>query len=286
MSFPHITTFARDMRKTIVEISYSCGTSTHIGGALSMTDVMSVLYAHVLRYQADNPRWDGRDRFILSKGHGVLGYFPALLHAGIIDAATFATFQQNGSHLIAHPVMNLDLGIESSNGSLGHGISMAVGLALAAKKQQKQHKIYTLLGDGETNEGSVWEAAMLASHLKLDNLVAIIDYNKMQNDGAGADILHVPNMAERFAAFGWHIEEVNGHDIEGLVASFAAPCIGKPKAIIAHTIKGKGIDFMENDNSWHHNRLTANSYEQALKALAMSNQPEPDNNIEGATDGN
>lgn len=270
MSYPHITAFARNMRRTIVEISYSCGTSTHIGGALSMTDVMAVLYSHVLRFQADNPHWDGRDRFILSKGHGVLGYFPALLHAGIIDTVTFNTFQQNGSHLIAHPVMNLDLGIESSNGSLGHGISMAVGIALAAKKQQKSHNTYALLGDGETNEGSVWEAAMLASHLKLDNLVAIIDYNKMQNDGAGADILHVPNMAERFAAFGWHTIEVDGHDIDALVAAFAAPSTGQPKAIVAHTIKGKGVPFMENDNSWHHNRITASSYEQALQALAAT----------------
>lgn len=269
MSYRHINEFATQMRRTIVEVSFNCGTSTHIGGALSMTDIMSVLFAHVLRYQAENPRWDDRDRFILSKGHGVLGYFPALLHSGIIDNETFETFQQNGSQLIAHPVMNLDLGIESSNGSLGHGISMAVGIALAAKKQNKFFKVFTLLGDGETNEGSVWEAAMLASHLKLDNLIAIIDYNKMQNDGEALDILNVPNMAERFQAFGWQAIETDGHDINSLVSAFEKPTEGKPKVLIAHTVKGKGINFMENDNSWHHNRLTASSYEQAIQALTL-----------------
>lgn len=269
MSYPHINQFAQKMRRTIVETSFNCGTSTHIGGALSMTDIMSVLFAHVLRYQAANPRWDDRDRFILSKGHGVLGYFPALFLAGIIDQETFATFQKNGSQLIAHPVMNLDLGIESSNGSLGHGISMAVGIALAAKKKNKNFKTFTLLGDGETNEGSVWEAAMLASHLKLDNLVAIIDYNKMQNDGEAIDILHVPNMAERFHSFGWQSIEIDGHDINSIVSAFDKPTEGKPKALIAHTVKGKGVSFMENDNSWHHNRLTASSHEQAIRALSL-----------------
>ena len=268
MQFQHINEFAAQIRRKIIDISYTCGTSTHLGGALSLADIMAVLYGHILKFDPRNPRWDGRDRFFLSKGHGVLGFFPALLLAGIIDEAKFATFQQNGSDLIAHPVMNLDLGIESSSGSLGHGISMAVGVALAAKKTGRLYHTYTVLGDGETNEGSVWEAAMLAAHLGLDNLTAVVDYNRMQNDGASEDIVSIPNMAERFSAFGWQALEVDGHDIDALVAAFNISSSGnKPKAVIAHTVKGKGIDFMEGNNMWHHNRLTLGTYNQAVEAL-------------------
>ncbi|ODB43106.1 transketolase [Pseudoalteromonas sp. BMB] len=277
MSYPELTEFARTMRQKILDISYHSGTSTHIGGALSMTDVMAVLYGKVLNFDAQDPRWPERDRFILSKGHGVLGFYPALLGAGIISQEVFDTFQQNGSDLIAHPVMNLDLGIESSNGSLGHGISMAVGIAFAAKKQAKPFHTYTLVGDGETNEGSVWEAAMLASHLKLDNLTAIIDYNKQQNDGFGKDVLHIDNMAERFRAFGWHVIEVDGHDIDAIVEAFEEAPLNKPKAIVANTIKGKGVSFMEGDNAWHHNRLTKTNYEAAVAALNKSNNERSDN---------
>ena len=270
MSYPELNKFAYNMRQNILEVSYHSGTSTHLGGALSMTDVMAVLYGKVLNYDPKNPRWVDRDIFILSKGHGVLGFYPALLEAGIISREVFETFQQNGSNLIAHPVMNLDLGIESSNGSLGHGISMAVGIAFAAKKQKKHFQTFTLVGDGETNEGSVWEAAMLASHLKLNNLTAIVDYNKQQNDGYGKDVLRIDNMAERFKAFGWHTIEVDGHDITELVAAFEIAPIDKPKAIIAHTIKGKGVPFMEGDNAWHHNRLTKSNYETAISSLQES----------------
>lgn len=236
-----------------------------------MTDAMAVLYGHVLNFDKNNPHWEERDRFILSKGHGVLGFYPALLCAGIISKETFDTFQQNGSDLIAHPVMNLELGIESSNGSLGHGISMAVGIACAAKRKNKAFRTFTLVGDGETNEGSVWEAAMLASHLALDNLTVVVDYNRHQNDGAGKDIINIDNMAARFEAFGWHAIDVDGHNIEQLVDAFEQPVVNKPKVIVAHTTKGKGVDFMENDNSWHHNRLTKTNYEAALAAFEANN---------------
>ena len=208
------------MRKKILDISFSCGHSTHIGGALSMVEVMTVLYHNIMCFDPENPAWEGRDRFILSKGHGVLGYYPALLMAGIITEDVFNTFMQDGSDLIAHPVMNLDLGIESSNGSLGQGLSMALGIALAAQKQDKSFHTYSLVGDGETNEGSIWEAAMLASHLKLGNLTIIVDYNRMQNDGAGKDILLIDNMHERFKAFGWHVIDIDGHDIGQIVSAF------------------------------------------------------------------
>lgn len=268
MSYPEIERMASFMRRKIADMSFSCGVSTHLGGGLSMVDIMAVLYGRILRYEPDNPRWEDRDRFILSKGHGVLGYYPALLAAGIISDEVFETFQADGSDLIAHPVMNLDLGIESSNGSLGHGLSMGVGIAYAAKKRGKAFNTYIFMGDGETNEGSVWEAVMLAPHLKLDNLTTVVDHNKMQSDGASKEVLEVTNMAERFASFGWYTLEVDGHDIGALVEAFEdSNSQGKPKAIVAHTVKGKGISFMENDNAWHHNRLTKTNYEAALEAL-------------------
>ncbi|KAA5605339.1 transketolase [Roseospira marina] len=256
------------MRRKILDVSYTCGLTAHLGGGLSMVDVMAVLYGHVLRLDPKTPRWPDRDRFILSKGHGVLGFYPALLAAGLISEEVFATFQANGSALIAHPVMNLDLGIESSNGSLGHGLSMGVGIALAARKKRAGFKTVVLLGDGECNEGAVWEAVMLAAQLGLDSLTAVVDHNKLQSDGESRDIMQVGNMAERFAAFGWHALEVDGHDIDALVTAFDAPApAGRPRVIVAHTIKGKGVPFMENDNTWHHKRLTKADHEAALAAL-------------------
>lgn len=272
MKIDELEDMALFMRRKIIDVSHHCGLSTHVGGALSMVESMAVLYGHVMSFDPKNPRDPNRDRFILSKGHGVLGYYPALLAAGLITEEIFQTFQQDGSDLIAHPVMNLDLGIESSNGSLGQGLSMAIGIALAAKKQKKSYKTYVLIGDGEANEGSIWEALMLASHLKLENLCIVVDYNRMQNDGAGPDILNIDNMAERIKAFGWHTIDVDGHNIQELLSAFDnSEVLDKPKAIVAHTIKGKGISFMENDNSWHHNRLTKANYEIAIAELGCEN---------------
>ncbi|MQX38200.1 transketolase [Roseospira navarrensis] len=268
MNHPDLDRMAAFMRRKILDVSFGCGLTAHLGGGLSMVDVMAVLYGRVLRLDPNNPRWEDRDRFILSKGHGVLGFYPALLAAGIISEEVFNTFQADGSDLIAHPVMNLDLGIESSNGSLGHGLSMAIGIALAARKKDKAFKTYVLLGDGECNEGAVWEAVMLAAQLGLDGLTAVIDHNKLQSDGESRDILQVRNMAARFAAFGWHAVDVDGHDIDALVAAFEAPApAGLPRVLVAHTIKGKGVPFMENDNAWHHKRLTKADHEAALAAL-------------------
>ena len=175
-----LSALAKLMRRKILDISFKCNQSAHIGGALSMVDIMSALYGTVLNFDSTNPHWENRDRFILSKGHGVLAYYAALLLSDIISSETFETFQTNESHLIAHPVMNLDLGIESSNGSLGHGLSLGIGIALAAKKKNKEFNTYVFMGDGECNEGSIWEGLMCASQFKLDNLTAIVDYNKFQ----------------------------------------------------------------------------------------------------------
>ncbi|MBP0600716.1 transketolase [Herbaspirillum sp. LeCh32-8] len=257
------------MRRKILDISHHCNLSTHLGGGLSMVEIMATLYARVLRYDNKNPRWDQRDRFILSKGHGVLGYFPALLAAGFIDEETFNSFQTNSSDLIAHPVMNLDLGIESSNGSLGQGLSMGVGVALAARKKQQPYRVFVYLGDGECNEGSVWEALMSAAQLQLDNLVIVIDYNKLQSDGDARQIIDFGDLASRLRSFGWDVHDVDGHNVDQLVGAFeAAPVAGKPRALVAHTVKGKGISFMEHNNEWHHNRLTRANYDLALAELA------------------
>jgi transketolase len=269
MQYPELTRMASFMRRKILDVSFSCGLTAHLGGGLSIVDSMAVLYGRILRLEVGNPRWEERDRFILSKGHGVLGYYAALLAAGFLSEEVFATFQANGSDLIAHPVMNLELGIESSNGSLGHGLSMGSGIALAARRRKKEFRTYVLLGDGECNEGSVWEAAMLAGHLKLDSLTAVVDQNGLQSDGASRAILDSPNLGERFGAFGWDVRDVDGHDIDALVHAFETPTVdGKPKAIVAHTVKGKGVPFMENDNAWHHNRLTQTTYDQAIAALS------------------
>lgn len=259
---------ARFMRRKILDISYACNLSTHLGGGLSIVDITATLYGAVLRYDPQNPDWSERDRFILSKGHGVLGYYSALLAAGIIDEATFATFQTNGSDLIAHPVMNLPLGIESSNGSLGHGLSLAIGLALAARKKAQTHKIYVLMGDGECNEGAVWEGIMSAAQLKLGNLIAIVDYNKLQSDGDSRQILDLGNLSAKFSHFGWDAHDVDGHDISALLSTLTTDGTSdRPRVLVAHTVKGKGISFMENNNEWHHSRLTKAHYERALAEL-------------------
>lgn len=264
IKYPEIVAMAKVMRLKMLEISYNCALSTHLGGSLSITEMMATLYARVLRYDKKNPRWEGRDRFILSKGHGVLGYFSALTAAGVISEEIFNTFQTNESDLIAHPVMNLDLSIESSNGSLGQGLSMAVGIALAAKKKDTSFTTYVLLGDGECNEGSVWEAVMSAGQLHLDNLVAMVDYNKLQSDGAGGQIMELGDLANKFRAFGWDAYDIDGHNIDELVRVIEAPKMeGQPRVIVANTIKGKGVSFMENNNEWHHNRLTKANFDLA-----------------------
>lgn len=268
MDVQKITIMAKKMRRRILDVSHSCNVNAHLGGGLSIVDITATLYGAVLRYDTKNPAWEDRDRFILSKGHGCLGYYSALLEAGIISEEIFATFQTNESDLMAHPVMNVPLGIESSNGSLGQGLSMGVGLALAAKRKNKNHRIYVLLGNGECNEGAVWEAIMSAAHFKLDNLIAIVDNNCFQSDGKSETIMDCGAFADKWESFGWRVCSVDGHNISELYNAFVEHNVeNKPKAVIAHTIKGKGVSFMENNNEWHHNRLTKVHYDQALQEI-------------------
>jgi transketolase len=256
------------IRRIIIDKAYDCGQSAHLGGALSMVDILAVLYDDILKFKADEPEFVDRDIFILSKGHTVLGYFATLYHFGYFSKEVFDTFQKNGSKLIAHPIKNLPLGVESSNGSLGQGISYASGMAMGYKKRGKDNRVFVMMGDGECNEGSVWEAAQLSAEFSLNNLVAIVDQNGYRNDGETAykDGLKLSSM---WAAFGWNTIEVDGHNYEEIHNAFknALKEPSKPTAIIAKTIKGKGFSFMEANNDWHHNRITKSVYEQCIAEI-------------------
>jgi transketolase len=261
-------------RKQILNLAYKSDGPSHLGGGLSMVEIFTVLYGNILRYDPKNPDWEHRDRFILSKGHGVLPFFVALHNAGFISQEELYTYKKNESDLISHPVMNLRLGMESSNGSLGHGLSMAVGMSIALKgKQNLTSRVFVVLGDGECNEGSVWEACMSAAHFKLDNLVAIVDYNKLQSDGQSEIVMDIGALEKKWESFGWEVISLDGHDIIALkdaLKNLQTCSSPKPRVLIAHTIKGKGVSFMENNNTWHHNRLTQTTFEQAMEELNTS----------------
>jgi len=261
------------IRRRILDMSLHCEGPTHLGGGLSIVEILAVLYGRVMSYRSDDPHWDDRDRFILSKGHGVLGYFSVLAEIGTISEETFRSFKTNGSALIAHPVMNLDLGIESSNGSLGQGLSLAVGMGWAARRNGKKWSIYLVLGDGECNEGSVWEAAMSAFHFKLDNFCWIIDNNDCQIDGRLPEVMDVYPIDEKCKAFGFDTVVVDGHNFEDLQRGFDVFLnnqknkTGKPTAIIAKTYMGRGVSFMEDSYKWHGMPPNKEQAEQALGEL-------------------
>lgn len=258
-----------EIRRTIIETAFKCGQSTHIGGSLSMVELLATLFGEVLVHRPHQPEWDGRDIFILSKGHAVLGYLAVLHRHGYFSAETLATFQTNGSDLIAHPVKKPSLGIESSNGSLGQGLAYGMGIALGMRKRRQDRRVYVMLGDGECNEGSVWESAATAAELGLGNLTAIVDENGFRNDGANFTFAGRIVLANVWRAFGWNVVEVDGHDHQAILAAFrhAREQADAPTAIVARTVKGRGVPFMENNNDWHHNRITAALLEECLKAL-------------------
>ncbi len=264
-----IKIFAKNIRKNMLEIAYSSEYKSHYGGGLSEVEILSVLYNGILNVNSENPLMINRDRFFLSKGHCVLGLYTVLNAVGFISDDMLKTYQKNGSVLGSLSVKNEEIGIETSGGSLGHGLSMAIGSLLAGRLKSIDYKAYVLLGDGECNEGSVWEAAMFASQCKLNNLIAIVDNNGFQSDGNNEEILNMDSFKEKWISFGWNAFEVDGHNVQELYNVFTnIPQNDKPTAIIAKTIKGKGISFMENNNFWHHDRLTDEKlYEQALKEI-------------------
>ena len=264
---------ALQIRRSVLQMSMAAGSvGAHLGGSLSMTEILAVLYFGVMRYDVQNPQWEQRDRFILSKGHGSPSFYAVLSLAGFIDEQDLATFKSDGDYLSAHPSMNVKKGIEFSSGSLGQGLSLGVGSALALKRKTNDvARVFVLLGDGELNEGSVWEAAMSAAHFRLSNLVAIVDKNGLQQDGMTKQVMDTGDLAAKWKSFGWTVREVDGHDLTALYDTLQSSADG-PLAIIAHTIKGKGVSFMENNRAWHHSRLTQTQFDQAIAELAAAEQ--------------
>lgn len=230
-----------------------CAGCGHPGGAFSSIDIMTALYFETLRIKPADPQWSERDRFILSKGHSSVGLYTILHLRGFLDRETLLTFRQDDSLLCGHPDMHKVPGVEMSTGSLGHGLSVGTGLAIAGKMDGRDYRVFVLMGDGETQEGSVWEAAMAASHYRLDNLIGIVDRNRLQIDGFTEEVMSLEPYRMKWEAFGWVVREIDGHDFSDICAALnGAPFEkGKPSLILAHTTKGKGISFMENQPEWH-----------------------------------
>ncbi len=269
-SYEKLKSDALKVRLKILEMAFKSGGGQHLGGGLSMVEIMCYVYSYLINVNSVKEKLNDRNRFILSKGHGVLGFYPVLHHYGLITSEVLQTYKEELSELISHPIRNLENGIESSNGSLGHGLSYGAGIAYALKVKNINAKVYVLIGDGECNEGSIWEAAMSASSLKLHNLTCIVDCNGFQSDGMTSNIINQENLADRWSSFGWQVIEIDGHSFTEIERSFNfTQQIDKPKLILARTIKGKGIDFMENDNNWHHGRLTESLYQEAIKSLKL-----------------
>lgn len=259
---------ARGIRKDIVEITAWAG-GAHIGGGLSVTDVLTYLYFHELNIRVEDPDWEDRDRLILSKGHTAVAYVAALARKGFFEFDLLKSFNKFGSPFGMHPDGNKINGCDASTGSLGHGLPMGVGLALGAKMQQKNYRTYVIVGDGEMNEGSNWEALMSAAHFKLNNLTVIVDRNRMMIDGPTEEVMAVEPLADKLAAFGMAVENIDGHDFDALAGAVdaAKARTDATTAIIANTVKGKGVDFMENQVPWHYGSVDSVLRDKAIASI-------------------
>ena len=244
---------ARELRLTVIDVMAWSG-GAHVGGSLSIIDILTILYFKYLKVDPANPQWEDRDRFILSKGHAAAGYIPVLAKKGYFPEETLKTFNHFGSPFAMHPDCNKVIGCDASAGSLGHGLSMAVGLGLGARYLKKDWKTVCLMGDGECGEGSIWEAAMSASHFKLGNVIGIVDRNRLMIDGKTEDVMALEPFADKWKAFGWDVVEIDGHDFDQLDEALARAWAAteQPVLILANTIKGKGVDFMENNVVYHY----------------------------------
>lgn len=259
---------ATHLRKEIIKMTSAAG-SGHPTSSFSAVEILTALYSYILRYNPKNPHWSDRDRFILSKGHGAPLLYAVLASSGYFSSEQLTTFRKMDSPLQGHPERHRLAGVEASTGSLGQGISIAIGMALAGKLDRKDYRMYVLTGDGECDEGQVWEAALYAGNHALDNLTVIVDYNKLQQDGWVKEIQDLEPIADKWRAFKWHALEVNGHDFDQLDKAFTETQAtkGKPTVIIAHTIKGKGVSFMENQPKLHGVALKQEQVSPALKEL-------------------
>ena len=259
---------AHELRRLCLDTTYWAG-SGHIGGGMSVMDMLTVLYHKYMRLDVKNPKWEDRDRFILSKGHAGIAYAPVLVDFGWNDPEQLKTFNHTNSKMGIHLDSNKVIGVDASTGSLGQGVSIAVGMALGAKHLGKDTKVFALVGDGESQEGQIWEAYMAAAHYKLDNLTVIIDNNGLQIDGTNDQVMSLGDLPAKLRAFGFDLIELpDGNDLDAIEAALSKPTMpGKPKAILAHTVKGKGVSFMENQVGWHGKAPNAEQREQALKEL-------------------
>lgn len=266
-----VCSFAKQLRLSALEMAYKCGKNgSHLGGGLSAIEIMASLYGRVLKFDTNNPNDENRDRLVVSKGHCVLAYYSALRYVGFLSQEELDSFEVDGACLHGHAFRNVEKGIEFSGGSLSMGMSFAVGQALACKKKGLNNRVYTIVGDGECDEGLIWEAAMAASNFHLDNLTIIVDCNQMQYDGLTKDVMDNSSLAEKFAAFGFDTVEVDGHNCEELINNLLVTS-NRPRCVVAHTIKGKGVSFMEGNREWHHHTLSDQEYALARKEVEDDN---------------
>lgn len=260
---------ANNTRKEILKMTYA-SQSSHIGSALSCVDILTVLYTKILAINPQDPQALDRDRFILSKGHAASALYATLAQRGFFPKKILDTYCQNGGELPGHSSRGFVPGVEASAGSLGHGLAIGAGMGLSAKRDDQKCRVFVLISDGECDEGSVWETALFASHNKLDNLTAIIDYNKLQAFGKTNEVLNLEPLQEKWLSFGWQTEEINGHNFAEIEKALSKVPFksNAPNLIIAHTIKGKGISFMESKLEWHYKSPTKEEYLQALEELS------------------
>lgn len=267
MELKELEKICRMVRRDIINMTADAA-SGHPGGSLSAVEIVTALFFEEMRVDPQRPRWEGRDRFVLSKGHAAPCYYAVLGERGYFDKKEFKRFRQLHSILQGHPDAKKCPGVDASTGSLGQGISIAVGMALGAKRLlHSDIKVYTLLGDGELQEGQVWEAAMAAAHYGLDNLTVIVDHNGLQIDGTNDQVMSLGDLTAKFKAFGFETLEINGNNLEEVLRVFKTPSSGRPRCILAHTIKGKGVSFMENQVGWHGKAPGEEERRRALKEL-------------------
>lgn len=259
---------SKRIRRNIIEMAYTTGnTGAHLGGSLSIVELLAGLYIGNIRFKADDLNWEGRDRVILSKGHAAMALYSTLAEAGIIGAEELSSFKKDGSRLGGHPSLNGLPGIEYASGSLGQGLSLGVGVCLALRRKNNlKSRVFVFLGDGECQEGSVWEAAASASHFELNQLVAVVDMNAIQYDGFTSEVMNMSPFENKWKDFGWDVITVNGHNVEEVLKSYENRG-DKPLAIIAYTVKGKGISFMENNWRYHNASLSKELYEKSIAEL-------------------
>lgn len=257
---------ARQIRTDILKMLYACQ-SGHPGGSLSLVEILLALYNNVLRYDPQNPSWPERDRLVLSKGHGCPALYATLAEKGFFPRESLWSLRQLGSILQGHPDMHKTPGVDASTGSLGQGMSVSVGYALAGKRQEKPFRVFCVVGDGEAQEGLVWEAAMAAAHYHLNNLTVLMDYNQLQIDGTNDQVLSIGDIMDKFRAFGWECDQVDGHDMDAITGALNQPAGDKPRFLLCHTVKGKGVTFMENQVGWHGKPMNQEQYEAAMREM-------------------